>query len=97
MNSIEAYIQFEDGLIGEDGDVSDESTREFLRTTWQSLTVSSRECIQRCLEVGRLRVTIVRMLERGEADDPHQSSEWIDLHVRSVRVRSEVQNCALHT
>ena len=32
MNSIEAYIQFEDGLIGEDGQVSDESTRAFLRT-----------------------------------------------------------------
>ena len=31
MNSIEAYIQFEDGLIGEDGRVSNESTREFLR------------------------------------------------------------------
>lgn len=31
MNSIEAYIQFEDGLIGEDGVVSDESTRAFLQ------------------------------------------------------------------
>jgi chromate reductase len=31
MNSIEAYIQFEDGLISEDGHVSDESTSEFLR------------------------------------------------------------------
>ena len=31
MNSIEAYIQFEDGLINEDGSVSDESTREFLK------------------------------------------------------------------
>ena len=30
MNSIEAYIQFEDGLINEDGEVSDQSTREFL-------------------------------------------------------------------
>ena len=31
MNSIEAYIHFEDGLIGEDGEVSKESTREFLQ------------------------------------------------------------------
>jgi chromate reductase, NAD(P)H dehydrogenase (quinone) len=31
MNSIEAYIQFEDGLIGEDGSVSDDSTRSFLQ------------------------------------------------------------------
>jgi chromate reductase len=31
MNSIEAYIQFEDSLISEDGHVSDESTSEFLR------------------------------------------------------------------
>jgi chromate reductase len=30
MNSIEAYIQFEDGLISEDGRVSKEPTREFL-------------------------------------------------------------------
>lgn len=30
MNSIEAYIQFEDGLIDEDGAVSNESTRTFL-------------------------------------------------------------------
>jgi chromate reductase len=31
MNSIEAYIQFEDGLISEDGSVSDRSTKEFLQ------------------------------------------------------------------
>ena len=31
MNSIEAYIQFEDGLIGEDGSVSDATTRDFLQ------------------------------------------------------------------
>jgi chromate reductase, NAD(P)H dehydrogenase (quinone) len=31
MNSIEAYIQFADGLISEDGQVSNESTREFLQ------------------------------------------------------------------
>ena len=30
MNSVEAYIQFEDGLIGEDGQVSNEETRKFL-------------------------------------------------------------------
>jgi len=30
MNSIEAYIQFERGLIGEDGEVNDKSTRQFL-------------------------------------------------------------------
>jgi chromate reductase len=32
MNSVEAYIQFEDGLIGEDGQVSNESTKKFLQT-----------------------------------------------------------------
>jgi chromate reductase len=31
MNSMEAYIQFEKGLINEEGDVTVESTREFLR------------------------------------------------------------------
>lgn len=31
MNSIEAYIQFTPGLIGEDGDVTDDSTAKFLR------------------------------------------------------------------
>ncbi len=31
MNSIEAYIQFEKGLITEDGSVSRDSTRDFLR------------------------------------------------------------------
>jgi chromate reductase, NAD(P)H dehydrogenase (quinone) len=31
MNSIEAYIQFTPGLIGEDGEVTDDSTGEFLR------------------------------------------------------------------
>src|SRR3954470_3537131 len=31
MNAIEAYIQFEKGLITEEGDISVESTREFLR------------------------------------------------------------------
>jgi chromate reductase len=31
MNSVEAYIQFEDGLISEDGKVANESTREFLQ------------------------------------------------------------------
>jgi chromate reductase, NAD(P)H dehydrogenase (quinone) len=31
MNSIEAYIQFQDGLISEDGEVSDESVKAFLK------------------------------------------------------------------
>lgn len=31
MNSIEAYIQFETGLITDDGEVTNEATREFLR------------------------------------------------------------------
>jgi len=31
MNAIEAYIQFQDGMISEDGEVSDDSTREFLQ------------------------------------------------------------------
>lgn len=30
MNSMEAYIQFEEGLIAEDGQVTNESTRDFL-------------------------------------------------------------------
>jgi chromate reductase, NAD(P)H dehydrogenase (quinone) len=32
MNSVEAYIQFEEGLISDSGDVTNEETREFLRT-----------------------------------------------------------------
>ena len=31
MNSIEAYIQFERGLITEDGQVTNKSTEDFLR------------------------------------------------------------------
>ena len=31
MNSIEAYIQYEGGLINEDGEVNNESIREFLQ------------------------------------------------------------------
>jgi chromate reductase len=31
MNSIEAYIQFDDGLISDDGQVSNESTKQFLQ------------------------------------------------------------------
>jgi len=31
MNAIEAYIQFEPGLINEDGEVSNDSTRAFLQ------------------------------------------------------------------
>src|SRR5687768_9466927 len=31
MNSIEAYIQFQDGLISEDGHLSNDATREFLQ------------------------------------------------------------------
>jgi chromate reductase len=31
MNSIEAYIQFEDGLISEEGHVSNEATKEFIQ------------------------------------------------------------------
>ena len=31
MNSIEAYIQFEKGLITDDGQVTNPSTEEFLR------------------------------------------------------------------
>jgi chromate reductase len=35
MNSIEAYIQFEKGLITDDGHVTNQSTEEFLRTYLQ--------------------------------------------------------------
>ena len=31
MNSLEAYVQFERGLIADDGDVTNDSTEEFLR------------------------------------------------------------------
>ena len=35
MNSIEAYIQFEQGLITDDGEVTNQTTKEFLRTYMQ--------------------------------------------------------------
>jgi chromate reductase len=35
MNSVEAYVQFEKGLVADDGEVTNESTREFLRTFMQ--------------------------------------------------------------
>jgi chromate reductase len=31
MNSIEAYIQFDPGLVTEDGEVTNEETRKFLK------------------------------------------------------------------
>ena len=31
MNSVEAYVQFENGLITDDGGVTDETMKEFLR------------------------------------------------------------------
>jgi len=39
MNSPEAYIQFKPGMITDDGEVTVESTREFLRTYMQHLHV----------------------------------------------------------
>jgi NAD(P)H-dependent FMN reductase len=50
MNSIEAYIQFERGLIDDDGQVNNESTREFLQNYRRSSTASSREFIRCCRE-----------------------------------------------
>ena len=47
MNSIEAYIQFERGLITDDGQVSNESTREFL----SNYMVEFRDFIARVLMV----------------------------------------------
>jgi len=41
MNSPEAYIQFKPGMITDDGEVTVEDTREFLRTYMQHLHVSS--------------------------------------------------------
>jgi chromate reductase len=38
MTSIEAYIQFEKGLISDDGEVSNESTKEFLRGYMEELS-----------------------------------------------------------
>jgi chromate reductase len=37
MNSIEAYIQFEKGLITDDGEVTNESTRKFLQNFMSEL------------------------------------------------------------
>src|SRR5687768_12994688 len=47
MNSIEAYIQFERGLITEEGQVANESTREFLH----NYMVEFRDFIMRVLTV----------------------------------------------
>jgi chromate reductase len=35
MNAIEAYIEFTPGLIGDDGEVTNPSTEEFLRSYMQ--------------------------------------------------------------
>src|SRR5690606_27705121 len=39
MNAPEAYIQYQDGLITDDGDVTVESTKEFLRTFMSEFAV----------------------------------------------------------
>lgn len=47
MNAVEAYIQFKPDLISEDGEVTDDSTREFLRTYMAEF----RDFIRRVLSV----------------------------------------------
>jgi chromate reductase len=47
MNAIEAYIQFDPGVFGDDGSVSDPGTEEFLRT-WMN---EFNEFIARVLQV----------------------------------------------
>ena len=37
MNTVEAYVQFREGMVSEDGEVSDERTREFLRKYMEEL------------------------------------------------------------
>ena len=61
MNSIEAYIQFERGLITEDGQVTNEGTREFLRNYMAEFhgfisrvyTVLPRNVVPSSIEHGR--------------------------------------------
>src|SRR5688572_18697290 len=61
MNSIEAYIQFERGLITEDGQVTNEGTREFLRNYMAEFhgfisrvyTVLPRSIVPSSIEHGR--------------------------------------------
>jgi chromate reductase len=50
MNSPEAYIQFEDGLITDDGEVTNKDTAEFLRTYMQEL----------CTFIGRVYTVLPR-------------------------------------
>ena len=49
-NSIEAYIQFEPGLITDDGEVTNDTTADFLRTLHERIPASSRECTRCCPE-----------------------------------------------
>ena len=44
MNSVEAYIQFKPGLITAEGEVTDETTAEFLRNYMAELHASSCAC-----------------------------------------------------
>jgi len=44
MNAPEAYIRFTPGLINEDGQVTNEATAEFLRSTWRNSMPSSCAC-----------------------------------------------------
>jgi chromate reductase len=48
MNSIEAYIQFERGLITEDGQVTNKGTEDFLRNYIRSSTPSSNASTRCC-------------------------------------------------
>jgi chromate reductase, NAD(P)H dehydrogenase (quinone) len=51
MNSIEAYVQFEPGLITDDGEVTNDTTADFLRTYMKNSTGSSRGYTRCCREM----------------------------------------------
>jgi chromate reductase len=55
MNAVEAYIQYEKGLIDDDGNVTNDDTREFLSTYMEEL----------CGFIGRVYTAIPRPTRRG--------------------------------
>ena len=92
MTSPEAYIQFTPGLITDDGDVTADSTREFLRnymtSSPSSSNGSSRCCRARKLKAlarGRRRRITGRQIPRATPRGSQNGAHWGDFSNQVVQ------------
>jgi chromate reductase len=55
MNAPEAYIQFSQGLISDAGEVSVQTTEQFLRGYMEEFVAFVTDCTRKCVLSGRIR------------------------------------------